>query len=64
MHEPGPKDADPREYRRRQFVLANMLAEFGQGGIVELVHIDANIWSRTRAAGTFRFTCRAWAPGR
>ncbi|WP_033338972.1 hypothetical protein [Catenuloplanes japonicus] len=44
MHEPGPKDADPREYRRRQFVLANMLAEFGQGGIVELVHIDANIW--------------------
>ncbi len=44
MHEPGPKDFDPAEYRRRQFLIAIWLAAHPRGGQVDLVHIDANIW--------------------
>jgi len=44
MHEPGPKDFPPAEYRRRQFLLGCWLAAHPNGHLVELVHIDANIW--------------------
>ena len=44
MHEPGPKDYPPAEYRRRQFQLALWLADHPAGALVEQVHIDANIW--------------------
>jgi hypothetical protein len=59
MHEPGPKDFPPDEYRRRQFLLGLWIASHPHGARVEQVHIDANIWVEDKG----RRDLSAYLPG-
>lgn len=51
MHEPGPKNVDPTEYRRRWFTIYEIVARHPNAERVGLLPCDANIWVEDKAGG-------------